>query len=70
MGRESLSINLYAAPEEEKFVETDKPASIASHEKDAIRKALHQTTGNRRAAAELLGISEATLYRRLKMYSI
>ncbi len=70
MGRESFSINLYAAPEEEKFVETDKPASIASHEKDAIRKALHQTTGNRRAAAELLGISEATLYRRLKMYSI
>lgn len=44
-------------------------ASIAFHEKNAIRKALNQTDGNRRAAAELLGISEATLYRRLKAYS-
>lgn len=69
MGIESLSIDLLAAGEVEDF-ERNKPVSIASHEKDAIRKALNQTTGNRRAAAELLGISEATLYRRLKMYSL
>lgn len=69
MGRESLSIDRYAAGNED-YLEADEPASIASHEKDAIRKALNQTTGNRRAAAELLGISEATLYRRLKMYSM
>ena len=68
MGMESLSIDCHASGEE--FLETDEPASIASHEKDAIRKALIQTTGNRRAASELLGISEATLYRRLKMYSM
>ena len=45
-------------------------ASIAFHEKDAIMKALQKTSGNRRAAAELLGISEATLYRRLKAYGL
>jgi len=43
---------------------------MAYHEKEAIRKALNQTTGNRREAARLLGISEATLYRRIKLYSI
>jgi len=42
--------------------------TIRSHEREAIHKALEKTTGNRREAAELLGISEATLYRRLKMY--
>ncbi|PWW82511.1 sigma-54-dependent Fis family transcriptional regulator [Prosthecochloris marina] len=46
------------------------PSSMAFHEKEAICKALDQTTGNRRAAARLLGISEATLYRRIKLYSI
>lgn len=44
------------------------PDTIRSHEREAIRKALEKTTGNRREAAELLGISEATLYRRLKLY--
>jgi DNA-binding NtrC family response regulator len=47
-----------------------EPSSIAFHEREAIRKALEQTIGNRRAAARLLGISEATLYRRLKLYCI
>ncbi|MCF8383059.1 MAG: sigma-54 dependent transcriptional regulator [Chlorobium sp.] len=47
-----------------------QPSSMAYHEKEAICKALNQTTGNRRAAANLLGISEATLYRRIKLYSI
>ncbi|ABL65848.1 sigma54 specific transcriptional regulator, Fis family [Chlorobium phaeobacteroides DSM 266] len=45
-------------------------SSMAFHEKEAIRKALKKTIGNRRAAAKLLGISEATLYRRIKLYSI
>jgi two-component system, NtrC family, response regulator HydG len=69
MGKECLSIDPNTSAGEE-FFDAEKPASIASHERDAIRKALNQTTGNRRAAAELLGISEATLYRRLKMYSM
>ncbi len=69
MERDSLSFNPYPATNDER-VDNQQPASIASHEKDAIRKALNQTTGNRRAAAKLLGISEATLYRRLKIYNL
>lgn len=69
MERDSLSFDHYQATDDES-VDTQQPASIASHEKDAIRKALNQTTGNRRAAAKLLGISEATLYRRLKNYNL
>lgn len=69
MERDSLSFDHYQATEDES-IDNQQPASIASHEKDAIRKALHQTTGNRRAAAKLLGISEATLYRRLKIYNL
>ncbi len=45
-------------------------STVAFHEKEAIRKALTHTIGNRRAAAKLLGISEATLYRRIKLYSM
>jgi len=51
-------------------VEEEYSSSVAFHEKEAIRKALTRTRGNRRAAAELLDISEATLYRRLKIYSL
>ena len=69
MERDSLSFDHYQAIDGES-VSNPQAASIASHEKDAIRKALNQTTGNRRAAAKLLGISEATLYRRLKIYNV
>ena len=42
-------------------------ASLVFHEKEAIRKALKITLNDKKAAAELLGISEAKLCRRLKM---
>ncbi len=45
-------------------------ASLADYAQDAIRSALNQTSGNRRNAAKLLGISEATLYRRIKQYRL
>jgi len=45
-------------------------ASISSYEETAIRNALEQSSGNRRQAAKLLGISEATLYRRINQYNI
>ncbi|MBN2644167.1 MAG: sigma-54-dependent Fis family transcriptional regulator [Desulfuromonadaceae bacterium] len=41
-------------------------SSIADMEKIALSEALAQTDGNRREAAKKLGISEATLYRKLK----
>lgn len=43
-------------------------ASMSDYEAEAIRNALEQTSGNRRNAAKMLGISEATLYRRIKQY--
>ena len=39
-------------------------------ERAAIEAALHETRGNRRRAAELLGIGERTLYRKLKQYAL
>lgn len=39
-------------------------------EQDAIKNALNYTKGNKRRAAQLLNISERTLYRKLKEYNI
>ena len=50
--------------------DTEDLASLAFHEKEASRKALKITNNNNTAAAELLGISEATLLQRLDMYDI
>jgi DNA-binding NtrC family response regulator len=42
--------------------------SMAEIERLAIEAALKETRGNRRRAAELLGIGERTLYRKLREY--
>ncbi len=47
-----------------------EPVKIADYEAAAIRDALAQNDGNRRETAKMLGISEATLYRRLKQYNL
>jgi DNA-binding NtrC family response regulator len=39
-------------------------------ERAAIEAALRDTRGNRRKAAEMLGIGERTLYRKLKEYEL
>jgi len=44
--------------------------TMAEIERGAIEAALRETGGNRRRAAELLGIGERTLYRKLKQYDI
>jgi two-component system response regulator HydG len=44
--------------------------SLAQIERTAIREALNRHTGNRRLAAETLGISERTLYRKIKEYGL
>jgi DNA-binding NtrC family response regulator len=44
--------------------------SMADVERAAIDAALREMRGNRRKAAEVLGIGERTLYRKLKEYAI
>jgi DNA-binding NtrC family response regulator len=42
--------------------------SFEAYEQAAIRNALNKCSNNRKKAAQLLGIGEATLYRKLKLY--
>ena len=44
--------------------------TMADIERAAIQAALAETNGNRRKAAEMLGIGERTMYRKLKDYDI
>jgi DNA-binding NtrC family response regulator len=44
--------------------------SLAQMEREAIQRALRQSSGNRRKASEMLGISERTLYRKIKEYGL
>lgn len=48
----------------------DEAMSLEDMEKDAIRKALDKSGGNRKTAAEKLGFSERTLYRKIKEYGL
>jgi transcriptional regulator with PAS, ATPase and Fis domain len=51
-------------------VEIEESLSLEDREKDLIKKALEKHRGKRRNAAEELGISERTLYRKIKEYKI
>jgi len=44
--------------------------TMADVEKETISAALIQHRGNRRKAAEMLGIGERTLYRKIKAYKL
>ena len=44
--------------------------SLAQLEREAIQDALRKSGGNRRRASDLLGISERTLYRKIKEYGL
>jgi DNA-binding NtrC family response regulator len=46
------------------------PQSLDDLERDMIRRALDVNNGRRKAAAEQLGISERTLYRKIKEYGL
>jgi transcriptional regulator with PAS, ATPase and Fis domain len=50
--------------------DVDDTLSLEKREMDAIKKALQKYNGKRRAAAEELGISERTLYRKIKDYDL
>ena len=53
-------------PEEQDYEEQPETLSLKSASMDLIEKVLRKHGGNRKAAAEELGISERTLYRKLK----
>ena len=61
-------------PPEEEFqpsvIIDDDPISLEECEKKAIAQALQRHSGNRRLAAEELGISQRTLYRKLNSYGM
>jgi DNA-binding NtrC family response regulator len=61
---------LDSTPEPEQPVIYKPGMSMSDVEKAAIDAALRETHGNRRKAAETLGIGERTLYRKLKEYAI
>ncbi|HKI44553.1 MAG TPA: helix-turn-helix domain-containing protein, partial [Balneolales bacterium] len=60
-------------PETEDFLNLFRDQSVPSLEKTErflIQTALQKFEGNRRKAAEALGISERTLYRKLDQYGL
>jgi DNA-binding NtrC family response regulator len=58
-------------PEREEGTVVFRPGkTMADMEREAISAALLHSRGNRRRAAEMLGIGERTLYRKLKEYNI
>lgn len=71
-------IDVRDVPEEIRSGEQDESPAIGSLagvgldklEKEAIRQTLAMTGGNREQAAQLLGIGERTLYRKLKEYGL
>ena len=48
----------------------EEPTNIEQLEKESIRRALERSAGNRKVAAEALGFSERTLYRKIKEYGL
>jgi transcriptional regulator with PAS, ATPase and Fis domain len=54
----------------EEISEQDESLSLQDKEKEMIKKALEKYKGKRRAAADELGISERTLYRKIKQFEL
>lgn len=48
----------------------EEPLKLEEHEVELIKKALDRNKGKRKAAADELGISERTLYRKIKQYNL
>lgn len=63
---EPETVDTYAHPHEE----ADENLSLINSERDLIRKALQRHGGKRKSAATELGISERTLYRKIKEYGL
>lgn len=51
-------------------IEEEETLSLQDKEIELIKKSLERNRGKRKAAAEELGISERTLYRKIKQYDL
>ena len=66
---EENEITLLSNQEESEDIE-EEVFTLANHEKNLIKKSLEKHNGKRKLAAKELGISERTLYRKIKYYKI
>ncbi|MGB5358183.1 MAG: helix-turn-helix domain-containing protein, partial [Eudoraea sp.] len=62
-------------PHEDKYhfaeeIEEEETLSLQEKEVELIKKSLDRNKGKRKAAASELGISERTLYRKIKQYDL
>jgi DNA-binding NtrC family response regulator len=67
---ESVGIEPPGQPAGPRIVTIAPGMTMAEIERAAIQAALAETKGNRRKAAEMLGIGERTMYRKLRDYNI
>jgi len=54
----------------EEFCKDNFPGLIEVAEEEALHQALQQAGGNRTKAAQILGVSRATIYRKIKSYGV
>jgi len=62
--------NEYRIEEQEHAIEIEESLSLEEKERELIKKALEKHNGKRKYAANDLGISERTLYRKIKEYKL
>ncbi|MEM9141460.1 MAG: sigma-54 dependent transcriptional regulator [Bacteroidota bacterium] len=65
----------YRSPQEDKYhfaeeIQEEETLSLQEKEIELIKKSLERNRGKRKAAASELGISERTLYRKIKQYDL
>jgi DNA-binding NtrC family response regulator len=63
-------VSVAGPPEDERAIRLAPDMTMEDVEREAIRIALAEVGGNRRKAAERLGIGERTLYRKLRHYDL
>ncbi|HET7691475.1 MAG TPA: helix-turn-helix domain-containing protein, partial [Gemmatimonadota bacterium] len=66
----SARADTVSAPRSAERVRFEVGMSLENLEKEAIARTLASVGGNRRRAADMLGIGERTLYRKLKQYGL
>ncbi|MBU1162058.1 MAG: sigma-54 dependent transcriptional regulator [Proteobacteria bacterium] len=68
---EDLPANIYIPPgKPSQSIDLPTEGSLAANEKAAVQDALVKSDNNRKKAAQILGISEVTIYRKIKKYHI